>query len=116
MALTNGALVARRDFYDGGFDIKISFSGDNAYPAGGTPDFQAFLQSIIAAVAAAATDKNVRGPENVEIIEIIAGECGVLIPRYDKANDKLKVFDEALVENAVPDISGTTFNVTCMCK
>lgn len=77
----------------------ISFAGDGAYPTGGTVAFQAKVQALF--------------EDHREVITIIPGDCGGYRPVYDKANDKLKVFDEntgAEVANTT-SLSGTTFNI-----
>jgi hypothetical protein len=77
---------------DGGIDFEISFPGDSAYPTNGTATFSTLLKAAIKAAAAAATDANVRGYENITINAVIDGGCGIWVPQYDKANDKLKMF------------------------
>lgn len=120
MSLDNGVLKSRRDVEGGGVDLSISFDGDDSYPTDGTPDFTVFVESILAAIAAAASDKNVRGVENYEIVDISAGDCGQYVPSYDKANDNLFVRDggdASWSEVAdTTDLSTTTFNVTVFCK
>ncbi len=77
----------------------ISFAGDGAYVTGGTTAFQAKVQALF--------------EDHREIITIIPGDCGGYRPVYDKAADKLKVFDEntgAEVANAA-NLSATTFNL-----
>jgi hypothetical protein len=120
MSLGVGTLVSRRDGDDGAADLLISFDGDNAYPAGGTLDFTAYVRDIVAAVAAAATDKNVRGAESLEIDAVIPQNCGQYVPSFDKAADTLFVQDggHATWAEVAPatDLSGTTFNLVVLCK
>ena len=91
------------------FFIRVSFPGDGAYPSDGTPDFQAFLRAAVDGRA-------------VEIIDIIPGDCGGYIPVYDKTNDKLKVYEQTdtatapLIETATSNLSGSTFNLTAVCR
>jgi hypothetical protein len=91
------------------FFIRVSFPGDGAYSAGGTAGFQTFLRAAVDGRA-------------VEIIDIIPGDCGGYIPVYDKTNDKLKVYEQTdtatspLIETVTADLSGTTFNLTAVCK
>jgi hypothetical protein len=100
------------------FAINISFPGDDAYPAGGTPDFQELVRDAIETKMKAAADANIRGRQNVEIENVIAGLCGAYTPIYDKANDKLWVDVKATGVEVAPavDLSTTTFNVTVVCK
>jgi hypothetical protein len=116
MALGTPTIVSRRNTDKGGADILLQFAGDGAYPAGGTAAFQAFVRTAVAAAAAAAADANVRGAQNLEVISVNSQDCGVYSATYDKAADKLKVWDQANVENATGDISGTTFNLIVQCK
>jgi hypothetical protein len=87
---------------------NISFLGDDAYAAGGTADFQALFRAVT---------KN-----NREVLAVIGGDCGGYVPVYDKANDKLKVYEQTnvatspLIETATSDLSGTTFNLTVLSK
>jgi hypothetical protein len=89
---------------------QIHFPGDGAYGAGGTVGFQALVRTKL-------------GVGNVEILTIIPGDCGGYVPVYDKANDKLKVFegnydaaDGPLQETATANLSGVTFNVTVISR
>jgi hypothetical protein len=95
--------------------IAMHFAGDGATPAGGTTAFAAYVQTAIKLAAAAATDKNVRGASTVEVMGIALGPCGVYRPVYDKANDKLKIYDEKNVE-ATGNLSGTTYYMLVICK
>lgn len=119
MALTNIVVGARSD-RDKVIAINLQFNADNAYVAGGTPDFTDILRAAVAAVAAAATDANVRGAETLEILNVIPGYCGVRYqPAYDKANDKLVMIDTNAaphIDAAPGDLSGTTVQLTCVCK
>jgi hypothetical protein len=98
---------------DGGIDFEISAPGDGDYPTGGTATFSTLLKDAIKAAAAAATDKNVRGAENVTINAVVDGGCGIWVPLYDKANDKLKMFVRTTgVEVADHgNLSGTTMHL-----
>ena len=100
------------------FAINVSFLGDDDYPTGGTVDFEVAFRAAIATKMAAATDANIRGRQNVEIVALIPGVCGAYDPIYDRENDTLIVFVKATgvqVANAF-DLVGTTFNVTLLCK
>jgi hypothetical protein len=82
----------------------VSFAGDGAYATGGTADFQASVRADL-------------GPA-LEVVEVISGIAGNYIAQYDKANDKLlirQISDGAEVANAT-DLSGTTFNLTLVCR
>lgn len=88
----------------------ISFAGDGAYGAGGTAGFQALVRTLLG--------------QNVEVMGVIGQDCGGYIPIYDKANDKLKVYEGdydpaavgPLTENATANLSGVTFNVLVLSK
>lgn len=87
------------------FAELISFAGDGAYGAGGTAGFKALVEAKVGG--------------SREILAVIGQDCGGYVPVYDKANDKLKVYegdyDPAAVgplkENATADLSAVTFNV-----
>lgn len=98
----------------------VSFDGDDSYPTGGSTDAETALNTAIKAAAVAATDKYVRGNENVQIVGILDSDCGQYVPWWDAANNKLKVrdgghatWDEAANE---ADLSSTTFNVKFLVK
>lgn len=119
MTLGTGTIKSRRNV-DGGVELRIQFAGDTSYPTGGTADFADYVNAIIATAAAAATDTNVRGPENLQIVDIVGGDCGQYVPFYDIDNDKLFVRDGGHatrdeVANTTA-LNGTPFNVTCVCK
>ena len=100
------------------YAINVSFLGDDDYTTGGTVDFAVAFRAAIEAKMKAATDANVRGRQNVEIVALIPGVCGAYDPIYDRENDTLIVFVKATgveVANAF-DLIGTTFNVTLLCK
>lgn len=87
---------------------NISFLGDDGYATGGTAAFQASFRAVT---------KN-----NREVLAVIGQDCGGYVPVYDKANDKLKVYEEGAdggpadeVANAA-DLSSVTFNVTVLSK
>lgn len=120
MALANGVINSRRDVKGGGADINIEFDGDTSYPTGGTLEFQKFVRDLVEATGEAAVDKNVRGAQNLEIVDIVAGNCGQYVPSYDKSVDSLVVLDGgsatwAEVADTTP-LNGTKFNLTVMCK
>ncbi len=82
----------------------ITFLGDSAYAAGGTADFQAFVQAAV-------------GRGNLEVMAVIAQDCGLHSPVYDKANDKLKVLlGSTGVEVGNGDNSAITYNVLVLSK
>lgn len=90
---------------------QISFAGDGAYPANGTPGFQALVRAAL-------------GKGNVTIIQVIPQECGGYVPLYDNTADKLKVYyadnnnaaDGPLIENATANLSAQTFKLTVISK
>lgn len=96
--------------------VKMTFLGDDAYAAGGTADFNQFVRDAITAAAAAASDANVRGAEAVSVIEVIAGDCGTLVPSYDSDNDKLKCRNISDGSEASGDLSSVSLTVTAVCK
>lgn len=117
MALGTPTILAVRETRDGGQELLISCAGDAAYPAGGTHDFNAFLQAAIKAKHAAATDKNIRGEEEVECLYVIPQRAGVYTPSYDFANDKLFVYDNSTdAESIVADMHATTFVFVAVCR
>jgi len=102
------------------FAIDVSFAGDSSYPTGGTADFQESVRDAIETYMAAQSDANVRGRWNVEIQCVAGFNCGQYVPWYDAANDKLYVRDGGHatwdeVANTT-NLSGTTFNLTLLCK
>jgi hypothetical protein len=90
---------------------QISFAGDGAYPANGTPGFQALVRAAL-------------GKGNVTILYLIPQDCGGYIPVYDNVADKLKVYysdnnnaaDGPMIENATANLSGQTFKITVLSK
>lgn len=117
MALGTPTILSIRETRDGGQEILLSVAGDGAYVAGGTADFNTFLRTAIKAAAAAATDKNVRGAEQVACQHVIPVSAGVYVPSYDFANDKLFVYDNSTdAESIVANMSGTTFIFVAVCK
>ena len=100
--------------------FKCSFVGDTSYSTGGSEGVATLLQTAIKTAAAAAGDANVRGIEQVAIVDVIPGDCGQYVPSWDYANRKLKVLDGG---NATWDevagavaLDGTTFNMTFITK
>ena len=86
------------------FTDLISFAGDDAYPTGGTVDFQDTFRAAVG--------------DNREVMGVIAQDCGANDVVYDKANDTLVVRVRATgaeVANAT-DLSGTTFNVLVLSR
>lgn len=88
----------------------LSFVGDGEYPAGGTVDFEGVFRT---ALAAAGLDSPGR-----EVLGIIQVDASGYVLRYDKANDKLMVFesdnggaDGPLQESTTADLNGITFKV-----
>lgn len=83
----------------------IHFLGDDSYAAGGTATFEASVQVAL--------------DMSVDILYVVAEDCGGYVPVYDRSADKLKVYhcdydavaDGPLVENTTSDLSGTTFNL-----
>jgi hypothetical protein len=86
----------------------VSFAGDGSYPTGGTAGFQATVRALF---------KDAR-----EIVGIEAQDCGGYVPVYDKAADKLKVYQcagSAAPMSEVPNatnLSAVTFRVLVRSK
>jgi len=117
MALGAITIHAVRQTEAGGQALVCSCAGDGAYVAGGTADFNASLRAAIKTLHAAATDKNVRGEENVSCLYVVPARAGVYVPSYDYANDKLFVYDNSTdAESIVANMSGTTFEFVAVCK
>lgn len=100
-ATTAGADVGQ----EGGptFFQLLTFAGDGGYPAGGTAAFQAYCQAAM-------------GKGAVEVIGVIAQDCGIHTPVYDKANDKLKVFLKSTGLETVGDNSAVIYNLVVLCR
>jgi len=83
----------------------FAITGDAAYAAGGSAAFEAFVRSELG--------------QKVTVIGVIPGECSGYVPVYDKANDKLKIYQALygggpaapLVEDATANQSGRTYNM-----
>lgn len=87
------------------FVIRLSFVGDASYATGGSANFQAFVRAAVSGRA-------------VEVMDVIAGDCGDNVPYYDKTNDKLltRVISTAAEVANTTNLSGVTFNVTVLCQ
>jgi hypothetical protein len=81
----------------------ISFAGDGAYPTGGTANFQTLV-------------RNALGKGRVEIIAVLGQDCGGRTPVYDKALDKLKVYNGTSEISNATDLSATTFRLVVLSK
>jgi hypothetical protein len=75
----------------------LSHVGDDAYAAGGTADYTAFVRSAI-------------GEGNLEVLGVFAQDCGDHVPVFDPANDKLKVYLRSTGAEATGDLSSVTYN------
>jgi hypothetical protein len=85
----------------------ISMVGDDGYLAGGTAGFQ---QSVRDAFAA-------DGQGALTVIAVVPQDCGLHVPSYDKANDKLKVVLASTgIEVANADYSAITYNMLVICE
>lgn len=85
--------------------VSLSFAGDGAYATGGTADFEDSLKAHLG--------------ENATLLAVIEnGGNGGYVVKYDRANDKLMVFESDIdsdqplkeVDNAA-NLSGTTFKI-----
>lgn len=90
------------------FANLVEFDGDTSYPTGGTADFEASMQAVIGS--------------GRELVAVVGQDCGGYVPVYDKANDKLKVYEAAAdgnpldeVGNAV-NLAAVKFNVLVISK
>lgn len=81
----------------------ISFPGDNAYPTGGTTNFQALVRAAL-------------GKGRIEIIGVVGQDCGGRTPVYDKALDKLKVYNGTSEVSNASDQSAVTFRMIVLSK
>lgn len=113
MAIGAITIADRFAMGDGAQYFKCSFAGDGAYPAGGTlgADVLTALKLAIKTAELAASDTNVRAPENPAIVAIVPGDCGQYVPCW--VGGKLKVLDggDATRTEAAGDLSGTTFSL-----
>lgn len=118
MPLGTITIMNSRQTIDGGLELLLQFAGDDAYPAGGTPDFNVAVRDAIKAAALAAVDANVRGRESVSVLYVVPQDCGQYVPSYTYSADKLFVRDggNATWAEAAGDLSTTTFNVVACCK
>ena len=88
--------------------IPVAFAGDGAYPSNGTAGFEDSVQNKLG--------------ELVTVLGVIPQDCGGYVPIYDRANDKLKVYEQTdtattpLIETATSNLSGTTFNMLVVCQ
>lgn len=101
------------------FAVSVEFAGDDAYVAGGTPDFTESIRDAIEAAGAALSDANVRGRTNIEIICVAGYDAGQYVPWFDAANDKLFVRDggsATWAEVAPGSLAATTFKLTLLCR
>jgi hypothetical protein len=76
-------------FYD-----EISFAGDAAYAAGGTPGFLALVRAKTA--------------PGRTILAVIAQDCGGYVPSYISSTDKLKVYRSAGAAAPMAEVPGAT--------
>lgn len=88
--------------------IPVSFPGDAAYATGGTADFEGSIQAELG--------------EEVTVLGVLGQDCDGYVVQYDRANDKLLVYEAgadgaALDEiGAGADLHATTFNVLVFCN
>jgi hypothetical protein len=110
MALGTITVVAKSQVNGLNLD-RISFPGDGAYPAGGTPGFQALVRTALA-----------KG--SVTVLAVAAEASGGYVVQYDTTNDKLKIYqgdndnsaDAPGIENATANLSGVTFKLLVISK
>jgi hypothetical protein len=120
MAIGTITIASTVDLGHGARLYKCSFAGDADYTTGGTPaaDVLAALKLAIKTAELAASDTNVRGPENPTIFDVIGGDCGQYEAYWKTAG--LKVLDGGHATRdeiaAHADVHLTTFNVTFITK
>lgn len=101
-AATAGAKSGEKPGTPTFFDV-LQFAGDDSYPTGGTTDFEAYARSALG--------------RDVDVIAVLAQDCGAFTPVYDPANDTLKVLTAAGAEvTNGTNLSGTTMNVLVVSK
>lgn len=81
---------------------EITFNGDGAYPAGGTPGFQDLVRKAL-------------GKGNVTIINVDTQDSAGFTAAYDALNDKLKIFTGAGAE-ASGNLGSTVFRIVVISK
>lgn len=83
---------------------EITFTGDGAYPAGGTPGFQALCRKAI-------------GKGNITILYVVPqGNPQALSAVYDADNDKLKVYTGTTEASGGANHGSTTFRMVVVSK
>ena len=83
------------------FMERVTFAGDDAYPADGTPDFQAYLETQLG-----------RKPTVLQVHGYgFTGANITHLVNYDVANDKLLVYVLAGTPAPASDLSAITFDV-----
>ncbi len=93
-------------FYD-----RVSIVGDGAYPAGGSPGFEALFQAAVAG----AGEAPLSGRTIVALQQDFDAELNSL--EYDHTNDKLFArVKTTAVESGVSDQSGITYIATVVSK
>jgi hypothetical protein len=81
---------------------EIVFTGDTAYPAGGTVGFQALVRTAL-------------NKGNITILNVITADSGGQQAVYDQVADKLKIYNGAS-EHATGDLSAITFRLMIVSK
>jgi hypothetical protein len=88
----------------------VSFAGDGAYPAGGTVGFSTLYKDALEAAGFSSPGR--------EVLSVQQVDASGYVLRYDKANDKLMVFegnydaaDGPLQQSSTANLSGQTFTV-----
>lgn len=110
MALGASPTVVRKIKTAPLFVDQLTFLGDSAYPAGGTVAFSTYYKAALEAAEAHAGGR--------EILTVVQQDASGYVLRYDKANDKLMVFeansdaaDGPLQQTSTANLSGVTFSV-----
>lgn len=88
----------------------LTFAGDGAYPGGGSADFTDYYKEALAEAEASSPGR--------EILAVTQVDGSGYVLRYNKATDKLMVFeansdaaDGPLQESTTANLSGQTFAV-----
>lgn len=103
MTLGAGTLNAAESDSNRLFADVVSFAGDDAYPTGGTVDFDAYLQALVG------DSRNVMGV-------IAVADSGDNIPMYVGGNLMVKLRSTGAEVANTTDLSGVTFTLLVLSK
>ena len=113
MALGASPVLVRKITTAPIFVDQLTFAGDGTYPAGGTENFSTYFRD-----AMEAANVHAGGREIVSVTQI---DASGYVVRYDKANDKLMVFEAnsdaaegPLQQSSTANLSGVTFSLSIL--